>query len=832
MKRDRLPTSSSPPTTQSQQSMSKRSRVGRYSNNNDADSNSDGDSPLDNTTSGSVRRHHHSSSRSGRRDSSPVSSSGRRYNNEEYGAGGSSRRYKDHRSSGPLPPGVLPPPSTPSTTTYPYKVLCMSKLHQKASDDFIRDTLYREFKRYGDISVKVVNEPDERVAYVYFRSAEDAREVKHSKTAIYIYDRAVKVEAAYESAPGGSGGGGGGGGMAPSYGSKPHHQQQHHHHEYDKYGGGGGGSGSRRSPPTYHDTRRDDRGGGGGGGYDRYNDGRMPPQQMHHYNNDRGYNGRGGGGGGGGGDYRQQQHHQPYGRYPPGPQSHHHSGPPPPMHHHHQPMSHSGGPPPLGPPRGHHHQPPPPMHMDHSSSSMGPPPHLGGGPGGGPGGPSRYENKKDKFPNYLQHVNPEEDPLATRTLFAGNLEVNITDEELRRIFGRYGIVEDIDIKRPPPGTGNAYAFVRFVNLDMSSRAKAELSGQYIGKFQCKIGYGKMNPTTKIWVGGLGPWTTLPMLEREFDRFGSIKKIDWANGEIVAYITYETIDAAQAAVKDMRGYPLGGPDKKLRTDFADAGAPLVGQGPGGSNFGGGYGDGGGNGDFEYGNKFGNGNGGGSGRRDDDKTASPHSSNELASPGGVSDDGESGSLSSARTIAEIGSRAPLAWTGALILKNSSFPTRFFLTDGDLDGIESLMKDEDGKFQLKITQRLKLDKAKLDDVQKRITTSPSHGIFLSLPSTTPTTNSNLSSPNNNDNNGEGVAAQSRPLRNLVSYLKQKEAAGVISLVNPKDKTITGVLYVFPPCAFSWGLLKRGVSGLQGSGEEGGGDYLVVVVIKGATA
>jgi hypothetical protein len=34
------------------------------------------------------------------------------------------------------------------------------------------------------------------------------------------------------------------------------------------------------------------------------------------------------------------------------------------------------------------------------------------------------------------------------------------------------------------------------------RAKCELSGQYIGKFQCKIGYGKMNPTTKIWIGGL------------------------------------------------------------------------------------------------------------------------------------------------------------------------------------------------------------------------------------------------------------------------------------------------------------------------------------------
>lgn len=83
----------------------------------------------------------------------------------------------------------------------------------------------------------------------------------------------------------------------------------------------------------------------------------------------------------------------------------------------------------------------------------------------------KQDNKKDKFPNYLHHVQPEEDPLATRTLFAGNLEINISDDELKRIFGKYGIVEDIDIKRPPPGTGNAFAFVRYQNLDMAHRAK-------------------------------------------------------------------------------------------------------------------------------------------------------------------------------------------------------------------------------------------------------------------------------------------------------------------------------------------------------------------------
>ena len=38
------------------------------------------------------------------------------------------------------------------------------------------------------------------------------------------------------------------------------------------------------------------------------------------------------------------------------------------------------------------------------------------------------------------------------------------------------IVDDIDIKRPPPGTGNAYAFVRFQTLDMAHRCKVELSG--------------------------------------------------------------------------------------------------------------------------------------------------------------------------------------------------------------------------------------------------------------------------------------------------------------------------------------------------------------------
>lgn len=81
---------------------------------------------------------------------------------------------------------------------------------------------------------------------------------------------------------------------------------------------------------------------------------------------------------------------------------------------------------------------------------------------------------------------------------------------------------------------------------MAHRCKVEMSGQYIGKFQCKIGYGKCTPTTRLWVGGLGSWTSLQHLEREFDRFGAIRKIDFVKGDNHAYIQYDSIDAAQAA----------------------------------------------------------------------------------------------------------------------------------------------------------------------------------------------------------------------------------------------------------------------------------------------
>lgn len=691
-----------------------------------------------------------------------------------------------HREDYQRTPREIPP------ERHYYKVLCVSSIHPKASDEMIKDTLYREYKKFGEFSIRIAHELDERVAYVCFRSHEDARDAKYAKPRVIIYDKLAIVDAAYERPEAAY--------RRPRSMTPP---------DYDRY--------YARSPAPTDRHRPIER-------YDRVYG---PPVGIPPHR-----------------EMRRETLPPP-----------HHDFIRPPMHHG-PPHVHPGGPP-------HHYGPPRHMMVRHPVHGF-----------------ERVENKKDKFPNYLHHVSPEDDPLATRTLFAGNLEINITEEELRRIFNKYGIVDDIDIKRPPPGTGNAYAFVRFQTLDMAHRCKVELSGQYIGKFQCKIGYGKATPTTRIWVGGLGPWTSVPQLEREFDRFGAIKKIDYIKGDNNAYILYDSIDAAQAAVKEMRGFPLGGPDRRLRVDFADV-TPGYGFKPrmypeeGGEfrsrpadyespydpyptegEFGySGRGFRGGRGSGPWHERRGGGRGGYRGSypegyvRDD---AEWNSNNRRGTAGETEYEGRgvrrsvsrepgvdrsrsrsprrrpidsdsdtelarSGMLSSSRTLSDVARKSIAVWQGALILKNSLFPAKFHLTDGDTEIIESLMKDEEGKHMLRITQRLRLDQPKLDDVSKRIQTSSSHAIFLGLAGSS-------SAVTNDDAN-----VQTRPLRNLVSYLKQKEAAGVISLLN-KDTEGTGVLYAFPPCAFSTELLKRTCPSLSEEGLKE--DHLVIVVVKGGSA
>ena len=69
-----------------------------------------------------------------------------------------------------------------------------------------------------------------------------------------------------------------------------------------------------------------------------------------------------------------------------------------------------------------------------------------------------------------------------------------------------------------------------------------------------------------------------------------------------------------------------------------------------------------------------------------------------------------------------------------------------------------------------------------------------------------------------------QRRLLRNLISYLKQKQAAGVIGLPvgGSKGRDSTGMLYAFPPCDFSQQYLQSALRTLGKLEEE----HMVIAV------
>ncbi|XP_035243953.1 RNA-binding protein 15-like [Anguilla anguilla] len=756
-------------------------------------------------------------------------------------------------------------PSLPSTESE-YKTLKISELGSQLSDEEIEDGLFHEFKKFGDVSVKISRIGDERVAFVNFRRPEDARAAKHARGRLVLYDRPLKIEAVYMN-----------------------RRRSRSPIEKDTYATVAG--------HRHLHTQRP-----------------LSPTGL-------GYR-----------DYRLQQ--LALGRLPP--------------------------------------PPPPPLPRDLEREREY----------------AFYEARAR--PAYIAEraafreedlISPEDDQRANRTLFLGNLDITVTENDLRRAFDRFGVITEVDIKRPSRGQTSTYGFLKFENLDMAHRAKISMSGKVVCRNPIKIGYGKATPTTRLWVGGLGPWVPLAALAREFDRFGTIRTIDYRKGDTWAYIQYESLDAAQAACTHMRGFPLGGPERRLRVDFADTehryqqqylqplplphydlvaesfvhraapdvlrvrertppplhfrerelyptaewAAPAVRErvravaaaaaafeplehlererrpreawslererelqnrdqtrkrrlledsrhlerspdssergrrrhcpslerSPGGSSRDGGrYSDSerplrperpsparerhssldrapaekrmkalgmaeaaaaaaglGGAANAERERK----------RKVSETCKSPAKKEERFDPGS----------SKAAQLAKqdgAGQKLSLAWQGMLLLKNSNFPSNMHLLEGDLGVATGLLIDGStgGKVaQLKITQRLRLDQPKLDEVTRRIKVAGPSGysVLLAVPG----------SSEGGSSASDQAASTQRPLRNLVSYLKQKQAAGVISLPvgGSRDKDNAGVLHAFPPCDFSQQFLDSSAKALAKTEE----DYLVMIIVRGAS-
>ncbi|XP_028849138.1 msx2-interacting protein [Denticeps clupeoides] len=155
-------------------------------------------------------------------------------------------------------------------------------------------------------------------------------------------------------------------------------------------------------------------------------------------------------------------------------------------------------------------------------------------------------------------------PKATRTLFIGNLEKTTSYHDLLNIFQRFGEIVDIDIKKV--NGAPQYAFLQYCDIASVCKAIKKMDGEYLGNNRLKLGFGKSMPTTCVWLDGLSSSITEQYLTRHFCRYGHVVKVVFDRLKGMALILYNNIECAQAAVKETKGWKIGG--NKIKVDFAN------------------------------------------------------------------------------------------------------------------------------------------------------------------------------------------------------------------------------------------------------------------------
>uniref|UniRef100_A0AC35TW82 RRM domain-containing protein n=1 Tax=Rhabditophanes sp. KR3021 TaxID=114890 RepID=A0AC35TW82_9BILA len=184
--------------------------------------------------------------------------------------------------------------------------------------------------------------------------------------------------------------------------------------------------------------------------------------------------------------------------------------------------------------------------------------------GGGNNNPmNNKQNNRAGMPTFNLKQGDSE---ATRTLFVGNMPADIAEHEIRGVFEKYGAIEDIDIKNPAD-TNAAYSFVLFQKLECAIEALKNEHDKAIrpNSSRCKIGYGKSQQSSRLWIGSLDEVVTVDMLKREFSRYGTIEHVDYVDGQDIAYIKFGDQNSASDACKGMKGFMFG--EKKICVDYA-------------------------------------------------------------------------------------------------------------------------------------------------------------------------------------------------------------------------------------------------------------------------
>lgn len=172
----------------------------------------------------------------------------------------------------------------------------------------------------------------------------------------------------------------------------------------------------------------------------------------------------------------------------------------------------------------------------------------------------------------------------SRSLWLGNVDPTVTEEEIRTAFAPFGAIENIRLLPV-----KECAFVNYFELESAIRGRNAMQGKPLGNMILRIGFGKIgdpvqardsiqtpgsglpssvpsnHQSRSVWIGNVGPEITCDLLMLHFNAFGPIESCRVLEGKNCAFVNYYTAEAASIAKNKMNGTLIG--DSVIKTGHA-------------------------------------------------------------------------------------------------------------------------------------------------------------------------------------------------------------------------------------------------------------------------
>ena len=166
--------------------------------------------------------------------------------------------------------------------------------------------------------------------------------------------------------------------------------------------------------------------------------------------------------------------------------------------------------------------------------------------------------------------------VPTRSLFIGNLDPTVSEEDLQQTFSQFGKIESLRLL-----PNKECAFVNFTNVDEAVQAKAAMVGRPIGHLIPRIGFGKVSCNSSsnavqaasdtpsvsrsVWVGQMSSTVTKEALLTAFIKFGPIETVRITGNRSCAFVDFCSLESAIKAKNSMNGVKLAG--SIIKTGYA-------------------------------------------------------------------------------------------------------------------------------------------------------------------------------------------------------------------------------------------------------------------------